>query len=169
MARRFRGESTCKVDAKGRFFLPSGFRRTVEAGDPDFQPGLKPQLVIVYGGDDQPFLEGYSIEAIDEMDAKIARLPSSPLKRRLTQRFSTEALTTDVDGEGRVLLPPKLREKLGIGSEIYLAAWGESFRIWEPETRETHRREEMEEDEAEFRGKDLNDLLDAALADLDKV
>ena len=75
MARRFRGESHHKVDTKGRVSIPASFRRVLESSDPNWQPGDNPELVIVYGDHRRKFLECYTMQAIDEVDAKIDALP----------------------------------------------------------------------------------------------
>ena len=73
--RRFRGESLHKIDAKGRVSIPALFRRVIQACDPNWQEGLPPELVIVYGDARRPFLECYTVEAIEEVDRKIDQLP----------------------------------------------------------------------------------------------
>lgn len=167
MARRFRGESTCKVDAKGRFFLPPLFRRAVEDGDPNFQPGGRPELVLVYGDETFDYLHCYTIEAMAELDAKIDRLPSSPKKRRLERLYSGRALQLEVDNDGRILLSPKLREKLGIESEVYLIASGRTFKIWNPDVYAAKEAEDLARDDSWPAGMDPEDVLDAELAKLD--
>ncbi len=138
MARRFRGESRHKVDAKGRVSIPANFRRVIEAGDPDFTDGLRPQLVIVYGDHRREFLECFTMEAIDEVDRKIAALPRASTKRRMLERLiNGQSLATEVDPDGRLVLPQKLREKLGLDAEAYFIGAGDTFQIWRPETYET--------------------------------
>ena len=68
MARRFRGSETFKVDAKGRVSIPASFRRVIEACDPNWTAGSRPNIVIVYGGADRSFLEVYTMEAIEEIE-----------------------------------------------------------------------------------------------------
>ena len=145
MARRFRGEGRHKVDAKGRVSIPALFRRVIEAGDPDWKDGLRPQLVIVYGDHRRNFLECFTIEAIDEVDAKIARMPRGTPERRLLEKMvQGQSFPTEVDNDGRLVLPQKLRDKIGIETEAYFIASGDTFQIWKPETYE-------EEDEAKTR------------------
>ncbi|MCV2881318.1 division/cell wall cluster transcriptional repressor MraZ [Actibacterium sp. XHP0104] len=146
MARRFRGESHHKVDAKGRVSIPALFRRVLEAGDPDWTDGLRPQLVIVYGDHRRKFLECYTIEAIDEVDGKIADLPRGSMQRRMLERlFHGQSYPTEVDGDGRLVLPQKLRDKIGLDKEAFFIASGDTFQIWNPETYET---EELAKTEA---------------------
>ncbi len=138
MARRFRGESHHKVDAKGRVSIPALFRRVLEAGDADWKDGLRPQLVIVYGDHRRKFLECYTIEAIDEVDAKIARMTRGSVERRMLEHMiHGQSYPTEVDSDGRLVLPQKLREKIGLGKEAFFIASGDTFHIWKPQTYET--------------------------------
>lgn len=135
MARRFRGESHQKVDAKGRVSFPALFRRVLEAGDPDWKEGLRPQMVIVYGDHRRKFLECYTIDAITEVDAKIDRLPRGSEGRRILEHMiNGQSLPTDVDKDGRLVLPQKLREKIGLDKEAFFIASGDTFQVWNPET-----------------------------------
>ena len=138
MSRRFRGESHHKVDAKGRVSIPASFRRVLEAGDPNWQPGGNPELVIVYGDHRRHFLECYTIAAIDDVDAKIDALPRGSQYRKILQRlYHGQSYPTNVDETGRLVLPAKLRAKIGLEGEAFFIAAGDTFQIWKPETYET--------------------------------
>lgn len=137
MARRFRGESHHKVDTKGRVSIPALFRRVLEAGDPNWQPGDTPELVIVYGDHRREFLECYTMEAIEGVDAKIDALPRGSQPRKHLQRmFHGQSFPTSVDVTGRLVLPAKLRAKIGLEGEAFFIAAGDTFQIWNPETYE---------------------------------
>ncbi|NOC84087.1 division/cell wall cluster transcriptional repressor MraZ [Ruegeria sp. HKCCD6428] len=138
MARRFRGESHHKVDAKGRVSIPASFRRVLESSDPNWQPGDNPELVIVYGDHRRKYLECYTMQAIDEVDAKIDALPRGSMKRKMLQRlFHGQSFPTNVDETGRLVLPAKLRKKIGLEGEAFFIAAGDTFQIWKPETYES--------------------------------
>ncbi|WP_299894796.1 division/cell wall cluster transcriptional repressor MraZ [uncultured Ruegeria sp.] len=146
MARRFRGESHHKVDTKGRVSIPASFRRVLEASDPDWQPGDNPELVIVYGDHRRNFLECYTMQAIDEVDAKIDALPRGSMQRRMLQRmFHGQSFPTNVDETGRLVLPAKLRNKIGLEGEAFFIAAGDTFQIWRPETYEVEELAKTEE------------------------
>lgn len=133
MARRFRGEYVQKVDGKGRVSIPAPFRRVLEEGDPDWTTGLFPSFVVVYGDARRDFLEGYTMEAIAEVDEKISKLPRGSKGRRMLERmFSGQAVTLQSDDTGRIVLSPKLREKLGLDGEAVFIAAGDTFQIWHP-------------------------------------
>jgi MraZ protein len=137
VARRFRGEGLQKVDSKGRVSIPALFRRVVQACDPNWTEGLAPELVIVYGDTRREFLECYTIEAIEEVDAKIDALPRGSVGRKTLERlFHGQSFPTSIDETGRLVLPAKLRQKIGIDKEAYFIAAGDTFQIWNPETYE---------------------------------
>ncbi|NNK78241.1 MAG: division/cell wall cluster transcriptional repressor MraZ [Litoreibacter sp.] len=144
MAQRFRGESVHKVDSKGRVSIPALFRRVLEAGDPDWTDGLTPNLVIVYGGASQKYLEAYTQKAIQEVDEQIARLPRGSKERRVMEHiFNSQSLPTQTDDTGRLVLPQKLRDKVGITNEAYFKATGDTFQIWSTDAHDA-RNEDIE-------------------------
>ena len=138
MARRvFRGESHHKVDSKGRVSIPATYRRVLESADPNWRDGHTPELVIVYGDHRKKHLDCYTIEAIEEVDAKIAALPRGSKERKILQRlFHGQSFPTTVDETGRLVLPAKLRQKIDLTGEAFFIAAGDTFQIWKPETYE---------------------------------
>ncbi|WP_341245876.1 division/cell wall cluster transcriptional repressor MraZ [Nereida ignava] len=135
MVRAFRGEYHQKVDAKGRVSIPAPFRRVLEAGDPAWENGKLPEFVLVYGDDRRAFLEGFTVDGMASVDAKIRKLPRGSKKRHaLSRLYSGRSVTLSVDETGRFVLSPKLREKLGITNEAYFIANNDTFEIWTPET-----------------------------------
>ena len=138
MARRFRGESHHKVDSKGRVSIPASFRRVLEAEDPNWRDDSdNPELVIVYGDHRRNYLECYTMQAIEEVDAKIDALPRGSMERKMLQRlFHGQSYPTNVDETGRLVLPAKLRAKIGLEGEAFFIAAGDTFQIWKPETYE---------------------------------
>ena len=167
VSRRFRGEYTFKVDTKGRVSIPAPFRRVLEAGDPDYTDGLRPQLVIVYGDEDQPYLEGYTIAEIEKLEAKIDRLPSSALKRKLVRQVTSLSLPSEVDPDGRLVLPQRQRDKIGLGKEAVFVGTLGTFKIWEPAAYEAHKAEDDDLGDDLPDGIDPMDALDVVLSRLE--
>jgi MraZ protein len=132
VARRFRGESTHRVDAKGRVSIPAPFRRVLEEGDPDWTDGLQPQLVIVYGRHSKPCLLGFSLAGMAKVEEQIDELPYDEERERIERQLLTKSTYAAVDDTGRIVLSQKLREIVGIGDEAVFAGVGERFEIWEP-------------------------------------
>jgi len=146
VARRFRGEYHQKVDTKGRVSIPALFRRVIEAADPDYTDGLRPNLVIVYGTATQKQLDCYTIEAIDEIDRRIDRMKPGSIERKMLERiYHGHSLPAQVDEDGRIVLPAKLREKIGLDNEAFFIASGDHFEIWKPETYEAEETAKAEE------------------------
>lgn len=146
MGRIFRGESLHKVDGKGRVSIPALYRRVIEASDPNWTDGLSPELIIVYGDHRRNFLECYTVEAMQEVDDKIAALPRGSQARKHLQRlFHGQSFPTSVDETGRLVLPAKLRRKIDLEGEAFFIAAGDTFQIWKPETYESEELSKTEE------------------------
>ena len=130
MTRRFRGESVHKVDQKGRVSVPAAFRRVLEEGDPDWTDGLAPNLVLIYGMPSGNCIEGYTVDGANRLDDKVARLPTFSKDRRALERLlSTKSIYAQVDENGRIVLPQRLREEFGLETEAYFAGMGARFQI----------------------------------------
>lgn len=140
VARRFRGKSVHKVDAKGRVSIPAAFRRVLEEGDPDWRPGENPQLVIVHGSKDGQCLEGYSIRSMDEVDELIENLPHfSPEREYFETILGTDSEYASVDENGRMVLSAALRKMINVAKEAVFVGKGNRFQIWEPTAYEDDR------------------------------
>jgi len=146
VGRIFRGESLNKVDGKGRVSIPALYRRVIEASDPNWTEGLNPELIIVYGDHRRHYLECYTVEAMQEVDAKIAALPRGSQARKHLQRlFHGQSFPTSIDETGRLVLPAKLRRKIDLEGEAFFIAAGDTFQIWKPETYEAEEVAKTEE------------------------
>jgi MraZ protein len=131
--RRFRGESVHKVDQKGRVSVPAPFRRVLEEGDPDWSPGQNPTLVLIYGMPSGNCLEGYTMEGAARLDEKVSRMPTFSKSRRALERLlNTQSIYAQVDENGRIVLPQRLREMFGLDEEALFAGMGEHFQVWAP-------------------------------------
>lgn len=141
MAEAFRGEFTQKVDAKARVSIPAAFRRVLESGDPD---SSRPRIVMVYGDERRKFVECYTVAEAQRLEARIRRLPiGSPQRRVLERNMITLSATIDIDDDGRIVLPPKVREKIALGAdelaknaEAIFAGTLDAFQIWRKDTYE---------------------------------
>ena len=137
MARRFRGSEEVKDDAKGRISIPARFRRVFESADPDFEARKRAQLIVVYGFTDWTSLRLYTVEAIDEIDAAISRMARGSAERSfletLMNGLSEEA---EIDADGRLVLPQRLREKIGLDDRCFFLAQGDYLKLSTPETHE---------------------------------
>ena len=129
----FRGATKVTLDAKGRMAIPSRYRErllTVAAG----------RLVATVDRDYCLLL--YPLPDWEEIERKLMRLPSLNAQSRRLQRLMVgHATDLELDGHGRVLLPPKLREFAGLTRQGVLIGQGNRFELWD-EARWNERRDE---------------------------
>lgn len=133
----FRGEHYLKVDAKGRMMLPAPFRHVFELADkPD--PGFGFRMLLVYGGSDRMFVEGYTQAGVAELDRLIGQLKTGSEEYNLANAiFYEQSIEVETDKDGRFSPPPQVRDKLGLPKdEVEIAVIGSrhSFRIWRADT-----------------------------------
>lgn len=148
MALMFIGESRNKVDTKGRVSIPAKFRRVLEAGDPEWKSGDNPNLYIVYGGPSRDYLECFTVEAMNDVYARIKKMGRGTKRRiALSQLYMTQTAEASVDETGRLVLPRDLRDKIDIDGMAFFAGKGDTFEIWRPETYDANQMEQLEADD----------------------
>ncbi len=130
---QFSGESSHKVDSKGRVAVPAAFRRALEVGDPDRKSGERPVVHVVYGSSQTCHVECYSEISMQRIIKRIKKLDLGSLERRwLDWFYNTRKYDAQLDDTGRLLLNAHVRTKLGIGSDVTFVGSGDSFEIWNP-------------------------------------
>lgn len=137
MSEAFRGEFNQKVDGKARVSIPASFRRVLESGDPQATASTPARFVMVYGGE-RAFLECYTLTEMRRIEKRIARMKQGDRARRyLEAQLITRSLEVEVDPDGRIVLPPKGRDKIGLsadvlrdGAETVFAGALDRFHIW---------------------------------------
>lgn len=145
MSDSFRGEVSQKVDGKARVSIPAAFRRVLEANDPACTDGKRPRVILVYGDERRRFVECYTVTGMTDVEARIAQMPEGTRERRFLElNLITRSVTLDVDDEGRIVLPPKVRDKIGLagddlqaGAEAMFAGTLATFQLWRRDTYET--------------------------------
>ena len=132
MVLSFTGEHTQKVDGKGRMSIPADFRRVLEAGDPEWTPGLFPRMYLLYGDHLKNELHGYTVDEFNKVVAQINAMPrGSANKKKLQRLIIGQSIKLDVDKDGRTVMPLKQRQKLGItDGELTFGGLGDHFEIW---------------------------------------
>jgi len=137
----FRGEFSQKVDGKARVSIPMQFRRILEAGDPACTDGTRSKFVMVYGDGgeaDRAYVECYTVTGMARLVARIRRLPQGQMAtRKMTRQYITLSQVVEVDDDGRIVLPPGVRERMGVASddlkdgiEATFAGTLDTFQLW---------------------------------------
>ncbi len=138
----FMGEYSHSIDAKGRVIIPAKYRE--ELGD---------KFVITKGMDGCLFVLPEA--AFRELTDQLKALPLSVKEsRKLVRHFSGAASEGELDKQGRVLLPAKLREHAGLEKDVVLVGVLDKVEIWSRE------RWESADDDADM------DVIEAHLAQL---
>ena len=118
----FHGEYQSTIDAKGRFHLPGSLKKQLVEGDNRF---------IVSRGFEK-CLTLYPLKSWQHILDRISQLNDfDPKVRQFRRQFLGGATEVELDGAGRILLPPTLREFALPGKEIVLAAALDRFEIWD--------------------------------------
>jgi MraZ protein len=129
----FRGANKLTLDSKGRMVMPTRYRERL-------QERCGGKLVVTV--DKDRCLLIYPLPDWEEIERKLMRLPSmNPLARGLQRLMVGHATDLELDGHGRVLLPPNLREFGMLTRDAMLVGLGLHFELWD-EARWNERREE---------------------------
>ncbi|MDI7270060.1 MAG: division/cell wall cluster transcriptional repressor MraZ [Myxococcota bacterium] len=121
----FEGQNRTSIDHKGRTSVPSRIRQ--ELVDP--QDGT-----FILAASFDPCLEAFPAAAWRRHVEKLVSLPEHDAKARGAQRwYLGGAFTMGLDGHGRILVPPALREYAGVQREVVWVGVGGRLEIWEPD------------------------------------
>lgn len=114
----FMGEYSHSLDTKGRIIIPAKYRE--ELGE---------KFVITKGMDGCLFV--LPEEAFRELTNELKSLPLSVKdSRTLVRHFSGAAADGELDKQGRVLIPTKLREHAGLEKDVVLVGVLDKIEIW---------------------------------------
>ena len=120
-----------KVDRKGRVSVPATFRSTLATN-------RQPNLLIAFPSMRVPAVECTGSDRIEEMQDRIETLEQfSEEYENLTQLFADSHPLT-IDGEGRVILPERLKEHAQITADVAFVGLGAMFQLWDPARYDEH-------------------------------
>jgi MraZ protein len=119
----FRGSYPHTLDDKGRIFVPARFRDLIRAGGGD--------TIMITRMDKS--LYAYTMEEWNLLEKRIEQAEKSDTMRRLRRVFIGMAHECPFDKQGRVLIPPALREYAALDKEIVLVGVLDHFEIWSKE------------------------------------
>lgn len=129
----FMGEYQHTIDQKGRAIVPAKFRDM-----------LGELFVATLGLDGCLFL--YPQEEWNHFVADLKNLPGTKEARQLQRYFLAGAAECEIDKQGRILLPAKLREQAGLEKEILFVGVLSKIELWSKERWDAnHHYENMDE------------------------
>jgi len=116
----FMGTYTPKLDDKGRLILPAKFRERLAEG-----------LVVTAGQEN--CLDVFPKDAwAEEADRAKSQGMASRSGREQIRTLFASAFETDLDKQGRMAVPPNLREYAAITREVVVIGAMDRVEIWEP-------------------------------------
>ena len=135
----FRGVNGINIDEKGRVAMPSRYRDRLRSE-------CHGHLVMTIDTEERCLLL-YPLPAWEDIENKLSALPSfNPAARRIQRLLIGHATETELDSQGRILLPPLLREYAGLNRQIMLVGQGKKFEIWDEEHWQKSRAQWLEEE-----------------------
>ncbi len=115
----FLGEYQHTIDEKGRLTIPAKHR--IELNEAMITRGLDHNLVL------------YPMSEWEQLAARLRQLPiTDPSARALQRLFFSGAQEVTPDRQGRILIPPYLREYAGIENDVIIAGMQSYVEIWSP-------------------------------------
>jgi MraZ protein len=121
----FRGSASAKIDDKSRLKIPTDFRRILEE-----RYGAELFVTSVEG--DSASI--YPLPVWEELEARMRATPSSdPVKKRFLERVNVFGQQTILDNQGRISIPPLLRESAEIHGEVMVVGQLDHLVVWNRE------------------------------------
>jgi MraZ protein len=115
----FLGEFEHSLDAKGRVILPVRFRSQLEAG-------------AVMARSLDRCLAVYPVAEFDRLARKLRDARErGPLERQAARAMFAGAVEITPDKQGRVAVPPHLREYAGLDREVVVSGNYDHIEIWD--------------------------------------
>ncbi len=118
------GEYEVAMDAKGRFLVPSGFRKQLPEG-----ASLR---FVIQRTIDTKSLSMYTIEQWAVINEKLSKLNNfNPKVQQFKRLYLNGATIVELDAAGRMLIPKTLQEFATLKKELVFAGQGDKVEIWD--------------------------------------
>lgn len=117
----FVGNHTRQLDERGRFVLPSKIREKIE-GEIHITRSLVDKCLLLYTDDEWEILK-----------EQVRNLPTTTnlAAKRFVQTVFGQAVSGEVDKQGRIALTKDLMESVGMTRDIVLLGIGSKVEIWD--------------------------------------
>jgi MraZ protein len=122
----FRGVQHINLDAKGRMAVPARQRELLSV--------LSDGQVVITVDTQSPCLALYALPEWERIERDVQALPAlNPAIKRFQRLILGYASDLQLDGNGRVLLPPALREYAQLEKRSVLVGQGNKLELWSEE------------------------------------
>ena len=120
-----RGRSPAKIDEKGRLKVPAGFRALIEQqyGNQLFVTSWTGASVRIY-----------PMPVWNEVERKLQAVPTTVSARaNFLETVNYYGLAGELDKQGRVLIPPTLREDAEVTGDVDVLGMSDYLEVWNHE------------------------------------
>ena len=122
----FKGRYEHTIDAKGRVSIPSRFRDVLASMDGDDR--------LIVTSFVEPCLRAYPVAEWQALEERVRQMPRfDPAVVRLKRVLISGATECPIDKNGRILIPPVLRQFAGLEREMVWAGMVDNIEIWSKE------------------------------------
>lgn len=130
----FRGSAAAKIDQKGRLKVPTEFRRQLEER-------YGPEVFVTSVDGKSSLL--YPLTVWEGVEARLQAVPSAErVKRKYLERVNYFGQQLQLDGQGRVLMPQRLRDRAQMVGEVVVSGRLDHFELWNHDRFDAHLEEE---------------------------
>ena len=118
----FRGNAPARIDDKGRLKVPNAFRSLLQD-----KHGRGLFITSVTG----EYVRIYPMPVWLEIEQKLGEVPSShPARARYLERINYFGQVGELDGQGRVIIPARLRESALMTGEVDVLGQYNFLEVW---------------------------------------
>lgn len=118
----FRGNAPARIDDKGRLKIPNAFRSLLES-----KYGRELFLTSVSG----EYVRVYPLPVWVEIEQKLGDMPSThPSKLRFLDRINYFGQVSELDAQGRVLIPVRLRDAATMAGDVDVLGQFNYLDVW---------------------------------------
>ncbi|NOT83550.1 MAG: division/cell wall cluster transcriptional repressor MraZ [Methylococcaceae bacterium] len=144
----FRGISALNLDPKGRLAIPTRYRE-------ELQGCCDSQLIVTVAVNERCIGEPgclwlYPLAEWEKLEQTISKLPTlNKMAGKLRRFVIGNATESEMDSQGRLLLPEKLREFAQMDKKLILIGQLNKFEIWNEVAWQAKEREWLDSDDTE--------------------
>lgn len=118
----FRGNAPARIDDKGRLKVPNAFRALLES-----KYGRELFLTSLSG----EYVRMYPMPVWIELEEKLGHVPSThPAKLRFQDRVNYFGQTAELDTQGRVIIPVRLRDAATMTGDVDVLGQSSYLDVW---------------------------------------
>ena len=121
---RFLGNIEAKADSKGRVFLPAGFRKVLQASGEEqivMRKDVFQDCLVLYP-------ESVWNEQVDMLRSKLNRWNKQ--HQQIYRQFVSDVELVSLDASGRMLIPRRYQQLVGITQAVRFLGVGDTIEIW---------------------------------------